>query len=117
MEIASILDSVKDYCNVSEAETDFDNELLMYINSSFVTLSQIGVGPDMPITVSDNSETWDDLDIDQSLIGMVKNYIYLKVRSLFDAPQGGSLSTAIKETAAELEWRLNFFGDHSFEVS
>lgn len=115
VEIESILNSIKDYCNVSESETDFDNELLMYTNNAFVLLSQIGVGPSIPFIVSDDQATWAELDVDETLLPMVKNYIYLKVRMLFDAPQNSSLNTAMKESAAEYEWRLNLFGDHSFE--
>lgn len=111
----SILNSIKDYCNVSESETDFDNELLMYTNNAFVLLSQIGVGPSTPFVVSDEQATWSELDLDETLLPMVKNYIYLKVRMLFDAPQNSSFNTAMKESVAEYEWRLNLFGDHSFK--
>lgn len=114
MEIDSILDSVKDYCNVSESETDFDNELLMYINNAFVLLFQLGVGPETPFVVSDSEDLWSNFPVSETLLPMVKNYVYLKVRMLFDAPQNSSLSTAMKESAAEYEWRLNLFGDHSF---
>lgn len=110
-EIENILESIKDYCGVQEEETAFDNELLMYTNNAFAVLAHIGVGPSVPLVVN-NSTVWSDLALDEKTsLAMVKTYIYLRVRRLFDAPQNSSLNTAMKETMDEFEWRLNAMAD------
>ena len=38
---------------------------------------------------------------------MVKTYIYMKVRLIFDPPTISSVIDAYKNQIAELEWRLN----------
>ena len=40
---------------------------------------------------------------------LIKTYVYLKVRSLFDPPTTGFLITATNDQLKEYEWRLNVF--------
>lgn len=109
--IDSILDTVKQACGIELDETAFDEELLLYINSIFVILHQIGVGPDTTFIVEDQSSVWSDFAIDENLVSMLRSYVSIKVRLLFDPPTSSSLETALKETANEYEWRLNLESD------
>jgi hypothetical protein len=45
---------------------------------------------------------------------MVKTYIYLKVRLLFDPPSNSSVAEAFNAQASELEWRLNVACDETW---
>lgn len=79
----------------------------MHINSVFMVLNQLGVGPDEGFTISDDSATWSDfLGKDKSLEG-VKTYVYMKVRMIFDPPTSSSVMDSMKRSIDEFEWRLN----------
>lgn len=109
----SILKSIKKMLNVHESDPSFDQDIVMLINSTFVTLNQIGVGPVKGFTITDASETWDEFitDVDDISINSVKTYIYLKVRLVFDPPTSSSVMEAINKNISELEWRLNVMAE------
>ena len=50
-----------------------------------------------------------------TLLEMVKTYMYLKVRMIFDTPTSGSMNSAHEQQIAELEWRINVMVDPGFE--
>lgn len=103
----SILNTIKKACNVAEDDTSFDTDLIMYTNSVFMNLSQIGMVQADNFSIADSSTTWDALlPEDDSLIA-VQTYISLKVRTLFDPPASSAAMEAINKTIAELEWRIN----------
>ncbi len=107
----SILDSIKDASGASVDDSAFDQELILHINSAFMTLRQLGVGPEIPFSIESNSEVWSSFTTDEAILPMVKSYVTLKVRTLFDPPTSASLATALKDTLAEYEWRLNIEAD------
>lgn len=100
----SILDSIKKLLGIQPEYTSFDEDIIIAINTSFATLNQLGVGPEGGYMIEDNTQTWNDY-ITTTNLNMVKTYIYLKSRLLFDPPTGGVLD-AIKNQLAELEFRL-----------
>lgn len=102
----SILTSIKKTLGITEAYKHFDPDIILHINSVFFTLNQLGVGPDNPFVIEDDSATWDEFMPDQN-VEAVKSYIGLKVRLLFDPPINSSLLSAIQEACKEYEWRLN----------
>lgn len=103
----SILNTIKKACNVAEDDTSFDADLIMYTNSVFMNLSQIGMTQADNFSIAGPSTTWDALlPEDDSLIA-VQTYISLKVRTLFDPPASSAAMEAINKTIAELEWRIN----------
>ena len=105
--MASILDSVKKLLAVPDDYHYFDDVIVMHINSVFSILVQLGVGPDEGFAITGNSETWDDFIPEDSNLEMIKTYVYLKVRLMFDPPTNGSLIEAINRQVSELEWRIN----------
>jgi len=102
----SILTSVKKLLGVQESYTNFDSDIIMHINTVFATLNQLGVGPELGFMIDDATDSWNDY-ITAYNINMVKSYMYLKVRLLFDPPTSSVLMESMKNTIAELEWRLN----------
>lgn len=106
----NILQSVKSVLGgglVSYADGAFDFQLMLHINSVFVILNQLGVGPSS-IFVADQNSTWNDFLVDSSVdLNLVKSYMYLRVRLLFDPPSSSFVLDAIKEQIKEFEWRLN----------
>ena len=100
----SILDSIKKLLGIQPEYTSFDEDIIVAINTSFATLNQLGVGPEGGYMIEDNTQTWNDY-ITTTNLNMVKTYVHLKSRLLFDPPTGGVLD-AIKNQLAELEFRL-----------
>lgn len=92
-------------------ETPFDEDLILHINSVFDIVNQLGVGPKESFHITDDTETWDDFFGDSKVINMVKSYMYLKTRLLFDAPTTGVLHEAMERQIQEFEWRLQVAGD------
>lgn len=103
--IDSILNSVKKKLGILEDYTHFDEEIILDINTSFMTLNQLGIGPEEPFMITGATEIWDDF-IEDGRIEAVKSYIPLKVRLLFDPPQQSFMLNNIQEQIKELEFRM-----------
>lgn len=104
----SILTSIKKMLGITEEYTHFDADLIMHINSVFVTLRQLGVGPEEGFRIEDETSLWSDfISEDDMRFESVKTYIYLKVRLLFDPPLNSAVIESINRISNELEWRLN----------
>ena len=106
MEI-SILTSIKKLLGVAEDYTEFDEDIMTHINSVFLNLAQLGVGPEEGFMIEDNTAEWEDFINGSVQLQAVKTYVYLKVKLLFDPPLSSSVTESINRMIAELEWRLN----------
>lgn len=102
----SILMSIKKLLGIDECYDHFDMDIMIHINSAFMVLTQLGVGPPEGFSITGNSETWDDFLPEKPRIESVKTYVYLKVRLVFDPPSSSSAVEAINRQIGELEWRL-----------
>ena len=100
----SILNNIKKLLGLSEDYEVFDTDIIVLINAAFSVLHQLGVGPEGGFVIKDASATWEDFIGDAQDLEMVKTYVYLKVRVVFDPPTGGVLD-AMKQTIQEYEWR------------
>ena len=107
----SILTSIKKLLGITEEYEHFDQDIIMHINSVFMILTQMGVGPEEGFTISDSTTTWNEFTNDDKKIEAVKSYVYLKVRLLFDPPASSSVMEAINRSISEFEWRLNIAVD------
>ena len=105
----SILDSIKKLLGISDEYTQFDSDIIMHINTVFMNLTQLGVGPDTGFFIEDKSAVWSDfVDLENEIqLNAVKTYVYLKVKLLFDPPLSSSVVQSINNMILELEWRLN----------
>lgn len=103
----SILNSIKKLLGITEDYTPFDTDIIIHINSVFSILTQIGIGPPEGFTISDSAAQWSDYIGDTAAIEMVKTYIYLKTKLIFDPPINSSVTASIEKTISELEWRLS----------
>ena len=109
----SILTSIKKLLGIAEEYKHFDPDIIMHINSVFMILNQIGVGPSEGFTIEDETSVWTDFMSDMSKIEATKTYVYLKVKLIFDPPLGSAVTESIKRTIDELEWRLNVAAESS----
>lgn len=105
----SILDSIKKLLSIMPEETVFDTEIIIFINTIFANLIQMGVGPKNGFKITSKDDTWSSFleSYDKPLlIENVKSYVYIKVKMLFDPPNNSSIIQAFEAQAKELEYRL-----------
>jgi len=103
----SILTSIKKMLGITEEYEQFDQDIIMHINTVFMILNQLGVGPDDCFSIEDKDAVWTDFTGTQTDIEPIKTYVYLKVRMIFDPPTSSLVADAVNRTISELEWRLS----------
>ena len=103
----SILTSVKKQLGIAEDYEHFDPDIIIHINSVFSILNQLGVGPPEGFSISDETSVWTDFIGDSLKLELVKTYVYLKIRLIFDPPTSSAVMDAFKQNIAELEWRIS----------
>lgn len=85
----------------------FDTDLLVHINACFSILNQLGVGPENGFVVTDETQSWSSYSDNDRVLNMVKIYVTLKVKKIFDPPLTSSVLEAMDKEISQLEWRLN----------
>ena len=103
----SILTSIKKLLGITEEYDQFDPDIIMHINSVFMILTQLGIGPAEGFSIEDDTSVWSDFIQDTNKIEAVKSYIYLKVKLVFDPPLSSAVIESMNRLINELEWRLN----------
>ena len=104
----SILDSIKIMLGNSVDDTNFDAELIIFINGALSIINKLGVGP-TGYKISNSSNTWDEFLGDRTDLEEVKTNVYLRVRLAFDSPQNSFLVTSIKEQIMESTWYIELY--------
>lgn len=102
----SILTSIKHVLHIGPDDDAFDLDIIMYINSVFSTLEELGVGPDGGFMITDSTPVWNDYLSNDYRLNNVKTYMFLRVKMLFDPPSTGYHTTAMENQIKEHEWRL-----------
>lgn len=103
---ASILNSIKKLHGITAADTGFDTDIIIHINSALMKLTQLGVGPVEGFYIEDATTTWLDYIPNPVIAESVKSYVYAKVRLIFDPPNSPTITEALKSAAKEDEWRI-----------
>lgn len=103
----SILTTIKKMLGLSEDDTTFDQDIVVFINTAIMGLTQIGIGPQNGYFITDKTQLWEDLTEGRSDIEAVKSFIYLKTRLLFDPPNTAYVLESTQRILTELEWRLH----------
>lgn len=123
----SILTSIKKLLGITDEYEHFDADIIMYINSIFPILRELGVGSENGFFITGCDATWNDYISDDNtdissndisineLRSIVKIYIYLRVKLLFDPPLTSAVTESIDRTISEIEWRINAMVDHGKE--
>lgn len=116
LSMESVLTSMKKMLGgiMGESTDVFDVDLIIHINSIFMILHQLGVGPENPYRIKDASNTWDEFLGEYNDLESVKTYMYLKLKLIFDPPTNGSfILESMNNQIKELEWRLNVQEENS----
>lgn len=99
-----ILKSTKAILGIVEDDDAFDQDILVHINSAFSTLGQLGVNlPD----VSGVDDRWSDVDLPSRQVNMIRSYLFVQLRLIFDPPTTSFHLAAVKEQIAEFTWRIS----------
>lgn len=109
----SILNTIKEMLGPSGAYDAFNTDIIVHINTHFMKLTQLGVGPVEGFMITGSEETWSDFipEADTLKLQGVITYVYLNVKLVFDTPSSSSVIESINRQIAELEWRLNYAVD------
>lgn len=103
----SILTSIKKLHGISEEDVSFDTDIIIHINSAFMILSQIGVGPPEGFYIEDKTKTWTEfIPTNRFMAESAASFVYIKVRLVFDPPASPTVVEALRSSANEYEWRL-----------
>ena len=102
----SILNSIKKLHGISEDDISFDIDIIIHINSALMILNQLGIGPVKGFYIQDDSAIWADYVPDKFVSEVIKTFIYIKVRLVFDPPASPTVIEALKASANEYEWRI-----------
>ena len=102
----SILTSIKKLLGIATDDTSFDMDIIIHINSVLLSLQQIGVGPTAGFYIEDDKATWLEFVSDRFLSEIIKSYVYIKVRLVFDPPARPTILGALQASADEYEWRI-----------
>lgn len=111
----SILKTVRKMIGPSQDYEYFDTDLIIFINTAIGILNTLGVGdPNDPFKITGESETWSDyLGEKYGDLEMIKTYIVLRVRLLFDPPATSFVLDAYKKEIDELGFRISVSVDPS----
>ena len=113
----SILTSIKKLLGIADEYTTFDTDLIIHINSVFMILTQLGVGPAKGFSIEDKYSEWSDFIPDSEKCNLVKSYMLLKVKLLFDPPLSSAVIESINRQITEFEFRLNIAADTTSATS
>ena len=92
--------------------TQYDTDLIIHINTIIEFLNQLGVDIPEGFKINDENALWSDYLNKPEYNGIkdsIKNYIYLRVRLVFDPSTNSSLLNSINDTIKELEWRIRTY--------
>lgn len=103
----SILTSIKKMLGIAEDYEYFDTDLIIHINTVFMILKQLGVGPQEGFSITSKTSTWYEFIANDKRLEAVKSYIYMKVRLVFDPPQSSAVIECMNRMISELEFRIN----------
>lgn len=103
----SILISIKKLLGITEDCEHFDTDIIIHINSVFINLTQLGVGPSDGFRIKDKTTTWNEFISNDRDLDSIKTYIYLKVKLIFDPPLSSVVMESMNRIINEFEWRIN----------
>lgn len=102
---------------IAEEYGEFDTDIIMCINSVFSVLAQLGAGPKEGFMISDESAVWSDFLKGNVHLELIKTYVFLKVKLMFDPPSSSAVIESTERQISELEWRINHEAESDAESS
>lgn len=112
--VGSILQDIKTMLGTIPFEMKaFDQELIHHINSAIFSLFSMGTKwSKNPVT--DYTQTWEDLFGDHPEVYSIKEYVFLKVKLIFDTPATSYIINSFQASADELAWRIKTYSEGGY---
>lgn len=110
----SIVDSVKKTIGITVEDESFDVDLIVHINSIFMVLNQLGIGPREGFAITNKDQKWSDYLADSPNVKAVESYMILRVKALFDPASTSYTQQAFEKICLEMEWRLVYQQEHPY---
>lgn len=105
----SILNTTKKVLGLGSDYTAFDEDIILFINSALSIVNQIGLGPLEGFYIQDETALWEDIGLPGNQTNLLKTYVFLRVRVMFDPPATSFTLEAMTKQIEEYEWRLSTF--------
>lgn len=103
----SILNNVKKLLGIDGDDDSFDVDVMTIINSTILSLAQMGIGPPNGFIVTSIENEWADWIVTPTInLEGIKTYLYLKTKLIFDPPTNSTVIEAFNKSLSELEWRM-----------
>lgn len=109
----SILDDVKKILMIGPTDTSFDLDVIIAINTAFVGLHGLGVGPVDAFQIEDKAAKWSAFIGAEKSMASVKSYIALRTKQLFDLNATSYVISAREKQIDKLEWQLQVEHDRT----
>lgn len=105
--MSGILSDIKSSLGIDPAVTEFDRDVILHLNSVLSKVYQIAGSPSGSVPqVYDDTVEWTALIDAGNETAMIKSYLYLSVRLLFDPPTTSFALSSMREQQQEFEWRI-----------
>ena len=101
----NILGDIKKLLGINFEDATFDTDIAIHLNTGFMVLNQVGLGPLAPFVILTGEELWSEFDPTTNFEGC-KSWLYLYVKKIFDNPGTSFVNDSDKEVLNELIWRL-----------
>ena len=109
--MSTVLSSIKTQLGVAEDDSNFDTDLVIFINDALFDVKMLGPGKP-GVTLKINTETeWSELFDDSETSSAVEEFIYLTVKLVFDPPQTSYGIAAIERKIKKKSWMLTVAED------
>lgn len=101
----NILADIRQYCVGTTEDDFFDPTFITHVDSAFLELQDLGV-LDEPFTISTKEEKWNDITDNFGQLPHIREWIKIKVKTLFDPPKSAAQNEAYKGQLDRLEYRM-----------
>ena len=108
--MSSIVKDVKEVLGIDSQGFSFDTDIVMHINTAVSTLRQLGATDHREFIV-DSGTLWEDVFKPEMALWLVRSYVYLRCRLLFDPPSNSVVQTASEKQISELDWRIQVLAE------
>lgn len=122
--MSSILKDIKKQLGYNEPyntedPAPYDCEIIMHINAQLSTLRQVGVGPKNGFRIIGEAQTWEDFLVGEhdEMNDLVPEFVFLKVKLVFDPPPSSFAMEAMKEQAKEDFWRIQELAEGRIDLN
>lgn len=106
-----VLATVKKLLGVNPDDPSFDLDIILAIESSLEVARELGVPVTTGLLETNQNVTWDEVCSSSEASPLLKTYVVLKSRTIFDPPTGSAVKDSFDRVLAEYEWRLNHVTD------